>query len=143
VTRPGLIIYRFSAPLYFANANVLHEQAEQLVKQAGEPVEWFVLDAEAISDIDTTGAEALGQTVEDLRQAGVIFAISRANSPVPELLRTYKLIEEIGEEYLFVTNRDAVAAFYQETGQPVSTPVTAGSSHGRAGDRLNGGAMNS
>jgi MFS superfamily sulfate permease-like transporter len=136
VTRPGLIIYRFGAPLYFANANILHEQVEKLVKEANGPVEWFVLDAEAISDIDTTGAEALEQTVKTLRQTGVTFAISRASPPVPELLRTYELLEEIGEERLYMTNRDAVAAFYEETGQPVPVSKTDGS--GRSQKESNG-----
>ena len=57
----GIIIYRFGAPLYFANANFFGEEVEKLVAQAAAPVKWFVLDAEAMVDIDTTGAEALHQ----------------------------------------------------------------------------------
>ena len=53
----GIIIYRFGAPLYFANATLFEEEVEKLVTQAATPVKWFVLDAEAMVDIDTTGEE--------------------------------------------------------------------------------------
>jgi high affinity sulfate transporter 1 len=115
-TRPGLIIYRFGAPLYFANANVFHDEIGQLVAQAGAPVTWFVLDAEAISDIDTTGADALHQTLEDLKKHGTTFAISRPSPPVPDLLKNYELLEMIGEDHLYETNRDAVEAFDRVAG---------------------------
>jgi MFS superfamily sulfate permease-like transporter len=57
----GLIVYRFGSPLYFANANRFVEEVETLITQASTPVRWFVLDAEAMTDIDTTGAEVLHQ----------------------------------------------------------------------------------
>lgn len=56
---PGPVAYRFSAPLYFANATRFLEDVERLVTEGTAPVRWFVLDAEAITDIDTTGAGVL------------------------------------------------------------------------------------
>jgi MFS superfamily sulfate permease-like transporter len=79
-------------------------------------VKWFVLDAEAIDDIDTTGADALEQIIEFLHKRNITFAMSRAYSPVPELLETYDLMEKIGEERLYATNRRAADAFYHEAG---------------------------
>ncbi|MCS6879918.1 MAG: solute carrier family 23 protein [Oscillochloridaceae bacterium] len=115
-TRPGLIIYRFSAPLYFANAGRFQDEVKSLAANAAPPVRWFVLDAAAISDIDTTGARALAQTITALKAQGITFAISRARTPVPDLLERYELLEQIGKERLFVTNRAAVRAFEQVAG---------------------------
>lgn len=123
-TAPGLIIYRFGTSLYFANANLFLEDVEALVTQAAEPVKWFVLDAEAMADIDTTGAETLAQSLTLLAGRGITLAISRANEPIPTLLQRYELLERIGEHHLFATNRLAAAAFYRETGQAVPVAGT-------------------
>jgi high affinity sulfate transporter 1 len=110
-TEPGLAVYRFSAALYFANANLFQEQVTHLVEKAQPPLRWFVLNAESINDIDTTGAEALRQVIAMLHRRGVTFAIARAHAPVPELLERYELIELIGRERLYRTDREAVEAF--------------------------------
>ena len=118
VTAPGLIVYRFGAPLFFGNANSFGEQVEALVEKSDPPVEWFVLDAEAITDIDTTGAEELEQTIKHLKKRGVVFAVARAVAPVTGLLERYELLEQIGEGRLYLSNRAAVEAFARETGRP-------------------------
>jgi sulfate permease, SulP family len=120
----GLIIYRFGAPLYFANATFFEEEVENLVSQAATPVKWFVLDAEAMVDIDTTGEEVLHQVLTWLANRGVTVALSRTNQPTAVLLARYHLLEVIGKNRLYPTNRHAIAAFRQETGQ--ATPATAG-----------------
>jgi sulfate permease, SulP family len=113
----GIIFYRFGSSLYFANANLFEEEVERLVTQAPTPIKWFVLDGEAINDIDTTGAEALHQSLTLLAKHGVTFAISRAAQKVSNLLKRYHLMEFIGEERLYPSNRHAIAAFRRETGQ--------------------------
>ena len=113
----GIIIYRFGAPLYFANATLFEEEVEKLVIQAAKPVKWFVLDAEAMVDIDTTGEEVLHQVLRWLANRGVTVAMSRANQPTTGLLARYHLLELIGTNRLYPTNRHAIAAFRQETGQ--------------------------
>jgi high affinity sulfate transporter 1 len=123
VTHGGLVVFRFGAPLYFANANVFQGQVEHLVNSASEPVQWFVLDAEAIDDIDTTGSDTLEHVIEFLRRKNIIFAMSRAHHPIPELLKTYELMEKIGEDRLYRTNRQAADAFYRETGVPPVSPT--------------------
>jgi high affinity sulfate transporter 1 len=110
----GPIVYRFGAPLYFANANVFLEDVERLVAQAAAPIKWFVLDAEAIIDIDTTGAETFREAIEILTRHGVVFAISRANRPLPDLLARYDLLELIDERRFYPTNRQALAAYREE-----------------------------
>jgi SulP family sulfate permease len=114
---PGIIIYRFGAPLYFANATLFEEEVEKLVTQSATPVKWFVLDAEAMVDIDTTGEETLHQILTLLTKSGVTVAVSRANQSTAALLAHYHLLELIGEKRLYPTNRHAIEAFRKETVQ--------------------------
>lgn len=114
---PGIIIYRFGASLYFANANLFEEEIEKLVMQAAVPIKWFVLDTQAMNDVDTSGEETLHQVLAWLTKRGVTVAVSRANPSTTALLRHYHLLELIGENRLYPTNRHAIAAFRRETGQ--------------------------
>jgi len=119
MTTPGLILFRFGAELFFANANFFQERVKQAVENAGGTVKWFVLDAEAMHDIDTTGAEALEQIIAYLEKRGITFALTREQPPFRQLLERYGLVDRIGEGRRYVTNRDAVAAFLHEAGQTV------------------------
>jgi MFS superfamily sulfate permease-like transporter len=135
VTAPGLVAYRFGGPLFFGNATTFQDQVLGLVDQApahheATPVQWIVLDAAAITDLDTTGAEALEQTIEALHKRGVTFAIARSEPPLPELLETYGLVDKIGADRMYPTDRDAVAAFQRETGRPESEAVGSGQAAG-------------
>jgi SulP family sulfate permease len=112
----GIIIYRFGRSLYFANASFFEEEVEKLITQATEPVKWFVLDVEAIVDVDTSGEEVLHQVLTGLANRGVTVALSRANQATADLLSRYHLLELIGENRLYPTNRHAINAFRQETG---------------------------
>lgn len=120
MTVPGLILFRFGAELFFANANAFQDSVKKLVGGNQEKIEWFVLDAEQISDIDTTGREVLEQTIEYLREKQITFAMSRVHHPLPELLERYELLDKIGKEKLYATNRDAVGAFRQANPPPAS-----------------------
>jgi MFS superfamily sulfate permease-like transporter len=115
-----IIIYRFGASLYFANAAFFEEEVEKLVDRAATPVKWFVLDAQAMNDIDTTGAETLHQVLQRLQSRGVSVSVTRANPATTSLLAHYHCLERIGENRLYPTNRHAIAAFRQETG--IATP---------------------
>jgi len=110
----GLMVYRFGAPLYFANASLFEEEVEKLVTQATTPVTWLVLDVEAMIDIDTSGAEVLHQVLSGLAEREVTVAISRANPDLLDLLKRYHLLEFIGNEHIYPTNRHALAAFREE-----------------------------
>ena len=114
----GFMVYRFGAPLYFANASLFEEEVETLVDQAATPVNWLVLDMQAMVDIDTSGAEVLHQALSRLAERGVTVAISRANEPTAALLARYHLLDLIGENRLYPTNRHAIAAYRQEHRQP-------------------------
>jgi SulP family sulfate permease len=112
----GLVIYRFGAPLYFANATLFLDEIEQLVTGSTSPVRWFVLDAEAMVDVDTTGAEVLRQAITLLAGRGVTFAVSRADRAFRSWLETYELMELIDDRHFYPTNRHAAAAFRGGTG---------------------------
>jgi sulfate permease, SulP family len=117
---PGIIFYRFGASLYFANATLFEEEVEKLVTQAATPVQWFVLDAGAMNDIDTTGAETMHQVLKWLGSRGVTIAVSRANQPTAALLAKYHLLKILGENRMYPTNRHAIAAFRDEPGPATS-----------------------
>jgi sulfate permease, SulP family len=115
----GLMVYRFGAPLYFANATLFLDDVERLVTQAPTPVRWFVLDAQAIVDVDTTGAGVLRQAITLLKKRNIILAVSRADRSFRSWLEQYDLIELIGPDRFYPTNRHAAQAFRQS---PESAP---------------------
>jgi sulfate permease, SulP family len=110
VSAPGLIVFRFSAPLFFANAARFRADVRALVDTADPPVRWFVLDASGIDDIDTTGAKALREVIERLQAAGVAIGVARCQPTVAGLLDTYGLSDLVGADRRFDTDRAAVAA---------------------------------
>jgi high affinity sulfate transporter 1 len=112
----GLVVYRFSAPLFFANANAFLNEIEALVSDTDRSVDQLVLDSGAILDLDTSGAEALKQAISILEAQGVALALSRVQRPFAARLENYGLIDEIGEGRIYATNREAAAAFRKERG---------------------------
>lgn len=110
-TVPGLIIYRWDAPLSFLNATYFRRQARDLVTDADDPVHWVLVDAEAISDIDSTGIQSLSQLCDFMEEAGVTLAFSRLRSRERLRLSEAGLEERIGREYFFATTRTAVEAY--------------------------------
>jgi high affinity sulfate transporter 1 len=121
----GLMVYRFGAPLYFANATLFVEEIERLVTEAPTPVRWFVLDAQAMVDVDTSGAQALRQAIAMLAKRHVTFAVSRGDRSFGHWLQQYGLVELIDPDHFFPTNRHAALAFRQ----------TLGSASAKVGDR--------
>ncbi|HUS96984.1 MAG TPA: SulP family inorganic anion transporter [Hyphomicrobiaceae bacterium] len=105
------VVYRFGASLYFANANAFLEDIEAIIKSRTTPAEWFIFDAQAISDIDTTGAETLQLAFDMLTKQGSAIALSRANPPLKRQLAHFGLLAMIDESRIFWTNRHAVEAF--------------------------------
>jgi len=110
-TIPGLIAYRFYAPLLFSNVGHFVERVRQLVAGSPKPVRWFLLDAQAISDIDITAVEALRSVNQELRQKGIALKIAHANRPLRELLERTGLSSEIGQASFFASVHECVQAF--------------------------------
>ncbi|MCJ7512090.1 MAG: SulP family inorganic anion transporter [Anaerolineales bacterium] len=117
LTEPGLIVYRFDAPLVFANAAFFTERMEALVASAGTGLRCVILDAEAISDFDSTAAEALETLDADLDRLGVELWVARANGPLRELLQVTGLMKRFGKENIYPSVRAAVVAYHARFGQ--------------------------
>jgi len=113
-TVPGLIIYRFDAPLFFANARHLREQARVLVTSAEEPVRWFVIDASAVFDMDVTAAEGLEKLRREFEEEGIVLGIAEARAPLRALLRRTGLLERLGPENVHATVGAAVHHFLKD-----------------------------
>lgn len=111
LTDPGLIVYRFDAPLVFANAAYFTERLEGLVTEAGADLKCVILDAEAISNFDSTAAEALENLDADLERLGVEFWIARANGELRNLLLVTGLTKRLGKENIYPSVRAAVEAY--------------------------------
>lgn len=108
---PGLIVYRFDAPLVFANASYFSERLFVLVTAAGPDLKCVILDAEAVTDFDSTAAEALMEVDHDLERRGVDFWIARANEPLRNLLQVTGLTGRIGAANIYPSVRAAVTAY--------------------------------
>lgn len=114
---PGLVLYRFDAPLSFFNAGAFHDRVLEQVRRAEPAARWVVVAAEPITDVDTTAAEALGSLIEELGAMGVTLAFAELKDPVKVRLRRYGTMARIGEDRCFPTMGTAVDAYVTATGQ--------------------------
>ena len=119
---PGLILYRWDAPLFFANAARFRERVFRHVRRAGPDARWVVVAGEPITDVDTTAARELSELLDDLDVRGVRFAFAELKGPVWDQLKTYGLAQRIGERYRFPTLGTAVRGYVEETGTPWVDP---------------------
>jgi SulP family sulfate permease len=110
---PGLVVYRFDGPLFFANAQLLADDIVAAVAPgaAPEPVRWVVLDTESIGDVDSTGAGALADLADSLRERGITLSLARLKAAVSEYLARAGVLEKVGAEHVFLEVDDAVEAF--------------------------------
>jgi MFS superfamily sulfate permease-like transporter len=110
-TIPGLVVFRYDAPLCFANAENFKQRALAAVRAEEEPVQWFLLNAEAIIAIDITAADALRELQEKLAHQGITFALARVKQELYEQLQRAGLTQQIGSENFYPTLPTALAAF--------------------------------
>ncbi len=110
---PGLVVYRYDAPLCFANAEDFRKRALAAVDTNPVPVEWFVLNAEANVEVDLTALDALEQLRAELSRRGIVFAMARVKQDLRDALRAAGLIDNVGEDFIFMTLPTAVEAFNQ------------------------------
>ncbi|MEI6915807.1 MAG: STAS domain-containing protein, partial [Armatimonadota bacterium] len=111
---PGLVIYRFDASLVFFNADHFKGRVRTVVNDAQAPLHYFLLDAETMPFLDTTGAASLEQVLEDLEAAGVKMAVVEAKSQVRSMLDRTGLAERIGRDKMFSTIDSAIVALTKE-----------------------------
>jgi high affinity sulfate transporter 1 len=111
---PGLVLYRFDAPLFFANADFFRQRVLALARQDG--VRWVVVAAEPITDVDTTAGEILRTLNDELEAQGVELAFAECKDPVRDRLRRYGLEDLIGADRFFPTIGVAVSTYLRESG---------------------------
>lgn len=122
---PGLLVYRYDAPLCFANATDFRRRALSAVDHHDGPVEWFVLNAEANVEIDLTAIEALDRLHTELRRRGIVFAMARVKRELRESLAAAGLLAKIDQSRIFMTLPTAVDAFRQRSPRADEQPVIA------------------
>jgi high affinity sulfate transporter 1 len=112
---PGLVIYRFDAPLFFANAKTFRDQIRRLAA-AEPPPRWILIAAEPVTDVDTTASDVLDDLDEELNARGISLVFAELKDPVREKIERYGLTRTINPQHFFPTVGAAVTAFRAETG---------------------------
>jgi high affinity sulfate transporter 1 len=110
---PGLVLFRWDAPLFFANAELFKDRALDAVAKAPSPVEWLVVAAEPVTSVDVTAADVLSELNEMLRQAGTTLCFAELKDPVKDKLKRFGLFDQIGEQSFFATTHAAVDGYEQ------------------------------
>jgi len=110
-TIPGLLIYRYDSPLFFANAENFHRRALAAVDEQTEPVRWFVLNTEANVEVDITALDAVDALRRELTHRGVVFALARVKQDLWDELEAYGLTESVGTGLIFPTLPTAMTAY--------------------------------
>jgi len=108
---PGLVLFRWDAPLFFANAETFREQVLRAVADAPTPTGWVVVTAEPITDVDTTAADMLADLDKTLHEAGMDLFFAEMKDPVKDLLKCYGMFTRLGAGNFFPTIEQAVQRY--------------------------------
>lgn len=120
-TTPGLLILRFDAALFFANAPVFKQAVLDSIDAADAPVRVVLIDAESVTDIDTTALAMLGELSTELAERGIELWTARMSAPVADITDRYRSIAVVRPDQEYPTVRSAVDAF---TAHPPSAPAS-------------------
>src|SRR5262249_3139144 len=108
---PGLVLFRWDAPLFFANAELFHDRVVWAVDRSPTPVRWLVVAAEPVTSVDVTAADAVSELDDELSQAGIELCFAEMKDPVKDKLRRFGLLPRLGEHSFFATIDEAVSAY--------------------------------
>jgi high affinity sulfate transporter 1 len=108
---PGLVLFRWDAPLFFANAELFHDRVLDAVAASPTPVRWLVVAAEPVTSVDVTAADMLADLDETLREAGIELCFAEMKDPVKDKLKRFGLFARLGEETFFPTLGTAVDGY--------------------------------
>jgi len=115
---PGLVLFRWDAPLFFANAELFRERVLDAVARSTGQVRWVVVAAEPVTDMDITAADALSELDETLHNAGTELCFAELKDPVKDKLKRFGLFSLIGERNFFPTIEAAVRGYLQDQADP-------------------------
>jgi len=113
---PGLVLFRWDAPLFFANAEVFGQDVREAVAASPTPARRVVVAAEPVTDVDTSAADVLQSLKDDLAAAWVELHFAEVKDPVKDRLKRYGLLELIRPEHFYPTVGAAVDAYVAESG---------------------------
>lgn len=111
---PGLLLFRWDAPLFFANSEIFREHILRAIANASTPTRWVVVAAEPVTDVDITAASVLADFHQLLLERGIDLNFAEMKGPVRDLLRRYGLYDKIGSAHFFPTVGAAVAAYLEQ-----------------------------
>jgi MFS superfamily sulfate permease-like transporter len=110
-SEPGLVVYRFGVGIFYANAQRLSEEVLGLV-DGPNPPRWLVLEADAIDDVDYTGAQTLLELADQLKERGIVFAVAAASDDVRRILDRFGITDKIDADRYYSTVHAARDAFH-------------------------------
>jgi MFS superfamily sulfate permease-like transporter len=108
---PGLVLFRWDAPLFFANAELFHRQVLEVVAAAPQPVRRVVVAAEPVTSVDVTSADAILELEKNLSAAGIELCFAEMKDPVKDKLKRFELFSHLGEQKFFATLGAAVKGY--------------------------------
>lgn len=110
---PGLVLFRWDAPLFFANAELFRDRVLDAVAGSPTPVRWLVVGAEPITSVDVTSADVLDELDKTLHEAGIDLCFAEMKGPVKDKLKRFGLFSRLGEQRFFATLGEAVGRYLQ------------------------------
>src|SRR5215471_9681593 len=110
---PGLVLFRWDAPLFFANAEFFKERALDAVAKSPTPVRWLVVAAEPVTSIDVTAGDTIAELDETLHEKGIEFCFAELKDPVKDKLKRFGLFKQLGESAFFPTIGGAVSTYLE------------------------------
>jgi high affinity sulfate transporter 1 len=110
---PGLVLFRWDAPLFFANAELFKERVLEAVKNAPTPTRWLVVAAEPVTSVDVTAADTLEDLLKMLKDMGVELKFAELKDPVKDKLKRFGLFTQIGENAFFPTVGAGVGSYLE------------------------------
>jgi MFS superfamily sulfate permease-like transporter len=108
---PGLVLFRWDAPLFFANAELFHQRTLDAVTNSPTPVRWLVVAAEPVTSVDVTAADVLSELDDALHAVGIELCFAEMKDPVKDKLKRFGLFARLGEQTFFTTIDEAVIAY--------------------------------
>ena len=108
---PGLVLFRWDAPLFFANAELFCERVQAAIAAAPAPVRWCVVAAEPVTSVDVTAADLVAELDDTLHAAGVVLCFAEMKDPVKDKLKRFELFSRFGPDTFFATIGEAVDAY--------------------------------
>jgi high affinity sulfate transporter 1 len=110
---PGLVLFRWDAPLFFANAELFKERVLDVIATLPDPVRWFVVAAEPVTNVDVTAADTLSELDNLLHDSGIELCFAELKDPVKDKLKRFGLFAQIGEAFFFPTVGAAVGNYLE------------------------------